>query len=120
MVSKAEAKYIRMSARKIRLVTDLIKGKSVEEAGFILDSVNKGAGVPVKKVLMSAFANANFNKQEKFLAKDLFVSRVTADGGPMLRRYRAMTMGRAGTIRHRTAHIRVELDTAAPAVAKEK
>ncbi len=110
MISKAEAKYVRVSARKTRLVLDLLKGKTVEEATFILDNVNKGAAVPIKKVLNSAFSNANYNRQEKLLSKDLVISSIKADGGPMLERYRAATMGRATPIRHRTAHIYIELD----------
>lgn len=110
MIAKAEAKYIRVSERKVRLVIDLIKGKTVEEANFILDNLNKGACVPVKKVLDSAFANANYNRQDKFLSKDVFIAEIKADGGPFLQRYRAATMGRATPIRHRTTHIYVELD----------
>ena len=110
MISRAEAKYIRMSARKARLVIELVRGKTVEEANSILDSVNKRASIPIRKVLNSAFANANHDKQEKFLSKDVFVSAIRADGGPMLQRYRAATMGRATPIRHRTSHIYVELD----------
>ena len=111
MIAKAEAKYVRMSPRKAGLVVDLIKGKTVEEANFILDNVNKGTVVPIKKVLGSAFANANFNRQEKFLSKELYISKLLANGGPMLVRYRAATMGRATSIRHRTTHLHVELET---------
>lgn len=110
MIAKAEAKYVRMSPRKAGLVVALIKGKTVEEANFILDNANKGAVVSIKKVLSSAFANANFNRQEKFLSKDLFISKLLANGGPMLVRYRAATMGRATPIRHRTTHLHVELE----------
>ena len=110
MIAKAEGKYIRVSASKVRLVLDLLKGKTVEQAHFILDNVNKGAAIPVRKVLVSAFSNANNNRQEKFLSKDLYICGLRADVGPMLVRYRAATMGRATPVRHRTAHIRVELD----------
>jgi len=110
MLSKAEAKYVRISARKVRLVLDLIKGKTVEDAAAILENVNKRAAGVVRKVVDSAFANANHDRQEKLLSKDVVISGISADGGPMLRRYRAATMGRASVIRHRTAHIRVELD----------
>lgn len=110
MIASARAKYIRVSARKVRLVIELIKGKTVEEANVILDNVNKRACAFLKKVLNSAFANANHNKQEKLLSKDLYISDIKADGGPMLRRYRAATMGRAAPIRHRTAHIYIALD----------
>lgn len=110
MIAKAEGKYIRVSPSKARLVLDLLRGKTVEEANFILDNVNKRAAIPVRKVLASAFSNANFNRQEKYLSKDLYISVLKADGGPMLVRYRAATMGRATPVRHRTSHIRVELD----------
>ncbi|HPN72497.1 MAG TPA: 50S ribosomal protein L22 [Candidatus Omnitrophota bacterium] len=110
MIAKAEAKYIRMSPRKAGLVVALIKGKTVEEANFILDNVNKMAAVPIRKVLSSAFANANFNRQEKFLTNDLYISQLSANGGPMLVRYRAATMGRATSVRHRTTHLKVELE----------
>jgi large subunit ribosomal protein L22 len=118
MIAKAEAKYVRMSPRKAGLVVDLLKGKTVEQANFILDNVNKGAAVPIKKVLGSAFANANFNRQEKFLSKDLYISKLLANGGPMLVRFRAATMGRATSVRHRTTHLCVELE--AVEVVREK
>jgi len=118
MLAKAEAKYVRVSARKVRLVLDLVKGRTVEEAVSILENVNKRAGQPVRKVIDSAFANLNFNKQEKFVAKDVVISNIRAEGGPYLMRYRAATMGRATPVRHRTAHILVELDKA-PKTAKK-
>lgn len=111
MLASAKAKYIRMSAKKLRLVLDLVKGKTVEEASFILGNINKKAGRPVGKVVSSAFANLNQNRQDKMLSKDVVISVIKADEGPTLRRYRAATMGRATPIRHRTAHVYVELDT---------
>lgn len=110
MQAKAEIKYIRVSPRKVRLVLDLVKGETVEKANFILGGVNKRAAVPVKKAINSAFANLNFNKQDKFVAKDVFISKIKADKGPVLMRYRAATMGRATPVRHKTAHIKVELE----------
>jgi len=120
MIAKVKAKYVRMSARKARLVVDLIDGKTVEEANFILDNVNKKASVSLKKALNSAFANANQNKQDKFLAKDMFISGIRVDDGPMLKRYRAATMGRATPIRHRTAHIYLELNKIATKTGAKK
>jgi large subunit ribosomal protein L22 len=114
MIAKAEAKYIRMAPRKVRLVLDLVKGKTVEEAVYILDNVNKRASRPVKKVINSAFANVNQNKQEKILSKDVYISTIKADSGPYLMRYRAATMGRAAPIRHRMSHIYVEIDKIVP------
>jgi large subunit ribosomal protein L22 len=119
MIGKAEVKYVRVSAKKVRLVLDLIKGKSVEDANFILDNVNKGTSTPIKKLVNSAFANANHGKPEKILSKDAVISAITADGGPIFHRYRAATMGRATPIRHRTAHIYVELDAVKAPVKKE-
>ena len=120
MLARANAKYVRISERKVRLVIDLIKGKTVEEAHFILDNLNKRACIPVRKVLNSAFANVNCNRQDKFLSKDVFVSEVRADGGPFLQRYRAATMGRATPVRHRTTHIQVKLDKVSAARKKAK
>ncbi|MFH1837390.1 MAG: 50S ribosomal protein L22 [Candidatus Omnitrophota bacterium] len=120
MIAKAEAKYVRMSARKTRLVTALIKGKSIEKANFILDNTNKRAAVPVKKVLKSAFSNANNGRQEKFLERDLTISLVRVDGGPLYKRYRAATMGRATSIKHRTVHICLGLEETKTKVKEKK
>ena len=120
LIQRAEAKYVRIAPRKVRLVADLIKGKSVEDANYILDNVNKRAVRPLKKVLNSAFANINQNRQEKVLSKDAFIAEIKAEEGPMLKRYRAATMGRATSIRHRTAHISVELKASEEAAAKGK
>jgi len=110
MISKAVAKYVRISASKSRLVSDLIKGKTVEEANSILKNINKRAGEPILKVISSAFANANNSLSEKLLSKEVFISGIRINCGPMLKRFRAATMGRAAAIRHRTAHIYIELD----------
>ena len=110
MLAKAEAKYIRMSPTKVRLVLDLVKGKTVEKANSILDNTNKRAARPIKKVVNSAFSNLNQGKKEKVLSKDVVISAAKADGGPFLQRYRAATMGRATPVRHRTSYIYVELD----------
>ena len=120
MVSKAKAKYVRMSPKKVRLVMKLVKGKTVEDANAILGSVNKRAGGPIKKVINSAFAGINLDRQEKLLEKDVVISKIKADGGPMLTRYRAATMGRATPIRHRTVHIGVELDETVVKETKNK
>ncbi len=116
MLAKAKAKYVRMSAKKARLVVELIKNKNLEEVAFILDNTNKRACGAIKKVVLSAFANANQTRSEKLLMTDVYISGIQIDGGPMFRRYRAATMGRATPIRHRTSHVYVELDE----VAKEK
>ncbi|MBF0215390.1 MAG: 50S ribosomal protein L22 [Candidatus Omnitrophica bacterium] len=108
--STAKAKWVRISWRKVGLVLALIKGKTVDKANAILEATNKRATVPVRKVIMSAFANINHDRQEKLLEKEVVVKTIKADDGPMLKRYRAATMGRATPIRHRTAHISVQLE----------
>lgn len=101
----ATAKYIRISSRKVRLVTDLIKGKPVEEAAAILRFLPNAAARDVAKVLKSATANAenNFNLS----ADELRVVNATADEGPTLKRFRPRAQGRTFSILKRTSHITV-------------
>jgi large subunit ribosomal protein L22 len=108
MEAKAVAKYIRMSARKARLVADLIRGKSVNEAVNLLHFTQKRAANPVEKVLRSAVANA-MNKEEasKLDPEDLMIKSIWVDEGPTMRRYKAGPMGRASLIRKRFCHISI-------------
>jgi len=108
MVSKAVARYLRISPRKTRLVTNFIKGKSVGEALAILSNLNKRACEFIEDLLRSAISNAKRNPDIK--EEELFISKLMVDGGPTLKRYRAGSMGRAMMIRHRTSHISIELD----------
>lgn len=107
MVSRAIARYIRISPRRIRDVIPLIKGRDVKTALQVLKNLNKRANAPLEKVIRSAVANA---KQKGFEEDTLLVSRVVANPGPMLKRYRAVAFGRAVMVRRRTSHIEVELD----------
>jgi large subunit ribosomal protein L22 len=109
MIAKATARFIRVSPKKVRLVADLVRGKSYIDAADILASVNKQAKVYVNEVVKSAVSNAK-RKDDKLNEESLFISRINVDGGPFLTRYRAASMGRASIIRHRTSHICVELD----------
>ena len=105
---KAQAKYIRMSSRKVKTVIDLIRGKQVAEAKAILMATPKAASEPVTKVLNSAIANAENNME--LSADTLYVAEVFADQGPTLKRYRPRAQGRASRIRKRTSHITIILD----------
>ena len=105
---KAKAKYIRISARKVKTVIDLIRGKSVAEAKAILMGTPKSATEPVEKLLNSAIANAENNKDMS--ADNLFIAEVYADQGPTLKRFRPRAQGRATRIRKRTSHITIILD----------
>lgn len=104
---EATAKFVRVSARKARLVADLIRGKSVPEAQAILAFSTRDAAVPVRKVLESAMANADHNAGLD--VRELFVTRATIDEGPTMRRFRPRAQGRASRINKRTCHITIGL-----------
>ena len=106
--SCAIAKYVRISSRKVKVVIDLIRGKSVAEAKAILAFTPKAASEPVLKVLNSAVANAENNLDMS--ADQLYVAEVFANQGPTLKRFRPRAQGRASRIRKRTSHITVILD----------
>ena len=110
MISRALEKYLRISAKKVRPVVKLIKGKKVSDALNILLNVNKKGARILRLVIESALSNAERITEKKLGSNDLFISKINVDGGPSLKRFRAMSMGRAGTIRKRTSHILVELD----------
>ena len=105
---KAIAKYIRISPYKVRVVLDLIRGKDLNEAVAILDNVSKAGAEPIKKVVLSAAANAQHNLQMN--AADLYVAECYADQGPTLKRMQPMGHGRGFRILKRTSHITVILD----------
>ena len=113
MESRAIAKYVRMSPRKVRLVADQIRGMDVNDAYAVLQFSKKGAAEPVSKTLRSAVANAQYKAQDLGDVLDvdeLVVSEIFVDEGPTLRRYRAAAQGRAAPIRKRTSHITVVVD----------
>ena len=102
-----------MSPRKVRLVVDQIRGRSVNEAYAILQFSKKAASDPVGKTLRSAVANAQYRAQDEGEVLDvdeLVVSRAFVDEGATLRRWRARAMGRASPINKRTSHITVVVD----------
>lgn len=104
----AHARYVRISSRKVKIVIDLIRGKSVAEAQGILQFTPKAASAVVEKLLNSAVANAENNLE---LSRDnLYVAEVYANQGPTLKRFRPRAQGRATRIRKRTSHITIVLD----------
>lgn len=108
---KAVARYVRISPYKVRVVLDIIRGKGYREAVAILENTPKSASEPIKKVLMSAAANAENNLG---LGKDnLYVAACFADQGPTLKRVMPRAQGRAFRILKRTSHITVVLDAKA-------
>jgi ribosomal protein L22 len=103
----AQAKYVRTSARKARLVCDHIRDKDVQEARAILAFTPRGAAKAWSKLLESAVANAEHNHE--LVGEDLRIFNVHADEGPTLKRYRPRAMGRATRIRKRTSHLSITL-----------
>jgi large subunit ribosomal protein L22 len=102
----ARARFVRVSARKARLVLDQIRGKAVAEALATLEYTPRAAARLVEKVLRSAVANAEHNHQVRNL-DDLRVVQAYADGGPVLKRVQPRAMGRAFSIKHRTSHLTI-------------
>jgi large subunit ribosomal protein L22 len=118
---RAQARWVHSSARKARLVTDLIRGRSVPEARTILAFSSRAVAKDVEKVLRSAVANAESRPDLRWDGDDLVVFAAFADEGPTLKRWRARARGRVARIRKRTCHITIELaqggsTSAAPSV----
>jgi len=108
MAVRAQAKYVRVTPRKVREVVDLIRGKSVADARSTLFFANRGAAQVVAKVLNSAVANAENN--DNLSADDLFVKEARVDEGPTLKRWQFRAMGRVNRIRKRTSHITIAVE----------
>ena len=107
-LAKAEARYVRVSAQKVRLVIDMIRGHQAGEALQILGAVNKRIAPAVEKVLRSAIANAE-NKSQDVDVDRLFIAEAYVNDGPRVKRIRPAPMGRAYRYQRRMAHIVVKL-----------
>jgi large subunit ribosomal protein L22 len=105
---RAEAKWVRMSARKARLVLDHIRGRTVPEARTVLAFTSRAAALDIEKVLRSAVANAEAN--HGLDGDRLVIVAAYADEGPTLKRWRARARGRVNRIRKRTCHITLVLE----------
>jgi large subunit ribosomal protein L22 len=115
---RAEAKYVRISPRKARLVAEHIRGRSVPEARAVLAFTSREAAGALEKVLHSAVSNAEANHG---IAEDrLYIKAAFVDGGPVLKRWRARARGRVARIRKRTCHITVTLAEATVVQAPPK
>jgi len=104
---KAKLSRLRISPRKVRLVADLIRGKSVSEARHILKFTIKSAAHPLLKLLESAIANANHNF--KLEETDLKINHILVNEGPTLKRFRPESRGRTAPIQKKTSHIVIAL-----------
>lgn len=107
MIAQAKGKFIRISSTKVRQVIDLIRGRDIVTSLTLLAHTHKGPSSLIEKILRSAVSNA---KQKGFNEDQLFISKITADGGPSWKRYRAAPFGRATRILKRTTHLIVELE----------
>lgn len=102
-------KYLRIAPRKVRAVTDLIKGKRVEEAQTILEFLVKKPAVPLLKLLKSAIATAK-NDFHLLDESNLYISKILVNEGPKLKRWRPASRGRVLPVMKRTSHIVLTLD----------
>jgi len=112
MEFRAQARFMRVSPQKARLVLDLIKGRRVEDALNTLIFTKKRVAATVEKLLRSALENANYLSSEKGLDVDvdrLYVKRAVANDGPRMKRIRPAPMGRAYHYVRRISHIEIEL-----------
>lgn len=106
--ARACAKHVRISPYKVRVVLDLVRGKDIKTAVAILDNCSKAGALPIKKVILSAAANAEHNMGLN--VADLKVAECYADQGPSLKRMQPMARGRGFRILKRTCHITAILD----------
>src|SRR3954462_432677 len=106
---RAQAKWLRMSPRKARLVAEHIRGRSVPEARTVLAFTQRAAAREIEKVLRSAVANAETNPNLNWNGDDLIVSTVYVDEGPTIKRWQMRARGRLGRIHKRTCHITIKV-----------
>ena len=105
--ARATLKFARISARKVKIVADLVRGKDVDEALAIMKFTPKASSEVLEKLLKSAIANAENNHEMKH--ENLYVAEIFANQGPTLKRIRPAAKGSAVRIRKRTSHITIEL-----------
>jgi large subunit ribosomal protein L22 len=108
VLAKAEARYVRVSPQKARLVMDMIRGQQAGDAINILNATNKRIAPSIEKVLRSAIANAE-NKSQDVDVDRLFIAEAYVNDGPRMKRIRPAPMGRAYRYQRRMAHIVVKL-----------
>lgn len=104
----AKLKYLRIAPRKVRLIADLIRGKTVEEAQTILNFVRKRAVEPLLKLLKSAIASARHDFQLE--EQNLYISKITVDEGPKYKRWMPRARGQASEIQKKTSHLTIVLE----------
>ena len=110
MEAKAQARFVRVTPQKARRVVNVIRGKRDLDAVDVLRFAPQGAAEPVRKLVESAIANAQYladQAGERFDAEDLYIQAIYADEGPTMKRIQPRAQGRANRILKRTSHITV-------------
>ncbi len=118
MPATAKLRYLRIAPRKVRLVANLIRGKSIEEAQEILRFTTKKAAAVLLKLLRSAIANTKNQFQLK--QANLYISKITVDEGPKLKRWMPRARGQASAIQKKTSHVTLVLSEAVKELNKVK
>lgn len=108
MIIKAEQKYLRTSPRKLRQVADLVRKMRPLRAVEYLEHIGKRAALPIQKVLKQALANAK--SQANLSGNELLIKELLVNQGPVYKRFRAVSRGRAHSIKKKTSHVRVVLE----------
>ncbi|MCH7492455.1 50S ribosomal protein L22 [Patescibacteria group bacterium] len=108
MEVNAKLRYLKIAPRKVRLVIDVVRGMPVEKAEYQLQFLNKGATLPVLKLLRSAIANAVNN--HKLVKDNLYIKSISVNDGPTLKRWKPRAFGRASEIRKRSSHVIIILE----------
>ncbi len=103
--AKAMLRYVRMAPRKVRVMADMIRGQQVPKALAMLKYTPRAAAQVVEKVLRSAVANAE--QKDMGGSEGMWISEAYVNGGPILKRFRPRSMGRANSIQKRTSHITI-------------
>lgn len=114
----ARLQYLRIAPRKVRLVADLIRGKSIEQAQNILNFTIKKAASPLLKLLNSAVANAKNNFQLE--SANLFISKIEVNEGPKYKRWQPRARGQVSEIQKKTSHVNLVLSEIKPGAKKVK
>jgi large subunit ribosomal protein L22 len=118
MEIKAQLNYLRIAPRKVRMLADLVRGKSVEQSEALLGFAVKKGSLPLLKLLKQGAANAKNNF--KIDSALLYVSKITVDEGPKSKRFMARARGQAGRIQKKTSHITLVLKERKPAAKKTR
>ena len=110
MAANAVVRHVRMSPRKMRIIANMVRGKRVDEAMGLLKVLPKKAAYVIRKLLISAVANAEHQGEQD--VDTLKITYLAVDPGPVLKRWLPRAMGRANRVNHRTSHVSITVDAA--------